>query len=107
MIHELESFGQAWALVLRMFAWMSTHTILGGVTFTELMIGCVCWEILFWVIERLLPGLSGREKEDFVDNPFGNIRSEDDSYYTYEGKDYYLHDITKKLHNSRRAEQWE
>lgn len=69
MIHDLQSFGQAWALVLRMFAWMSTHTILGGVTFTELMIACVCWEILFWAIGRLLPGLLGTEKSDDIEAP--------------------------------------
>lgn len=83
MLEDLGSIRDAWALVLRMYTWMSSHTILAGVTFMDLLIWGVAFEVILWAIGKLLPGLSGSENQgDFSDNPF-NIRSSDDMPFSY------------------------
>lgn len=75
MLQDLQAVIQAWGLVGRMFAWLGSHNIIGGVSFLDLIIFGVCFDTLIWAIGRLLPGLLGSEKSDDI-APIEKINSD-------------------------------
>lgn len=85
MLHQLEPIIQAWQLVLTCVNFMRTHYILGDCSFLDLLVCCICLDILFWAIGRLLPGFLGAENTDVYDpgdNPY-NVRSEYNGSFSY------------------------